>query len=280
MALWSGRFTENVSEFTQRFGASLPVDKALYAQDIAGSQAHARMLASAGVIEPADAEAIVEGLDRVKARIEAGDFAFDINDEDIHMSVERALIADIGDAGARLHTGRSRNDQVATDTRLFAKQRCEDLMAANVALRQALVRQAEAHFDVVLPGYTHLQHAQPVLFSHHMLAYVWMLARDFERLAAARTAADASPLGSAALAGTTYPLDRQMAAAELGFSRVIPNSLDAVSDRDFLLDLSYACSVSCMHLSRLCEEIVLWSSSEFGFIEPRRWRIASCARPA
>ena len=255
MALWSGRFTENVSEFTQRFGASLPVDKALYAQDIAGSQAHARMLASAGVIEPADAEAIVEGLDRVKARIEAGDFAFDINDEDIHMSVERALIADSGDAGARLHTGRSRNDQVATDTRLFAKQRCEDLMAANVALRQALVRQAEAHFDVVLPGYTHLQHAQPVLFSHHMLAYVWMLARDFERLAAARTAADASPL------------DRQMTAAELGFSRVIPNSLDAVSDRDFLLDLSYACSVSCMHLSRLCEEIVLWSSSEFGFIE-------------
>ena len=157
MALWSGRFTENVSEFTQRFGASLPVDKALYAQDIAGSQAHARMLALAGVIEPADAEAIVEGLDRVKARIEAGDFAFDINDEDIHMSVERALIADIGDAGARLHTGRSRNDQVATDTRLFAKQRCEDLMAANVALRQALVRQAEAHFDVVLPGYTHMQ---------------------------------------------------------------------------------------------------------------------------
>ena len=203
----------------------------------------------------------------MKARIEAGDFAFDINDEDIHMSVERALIADIGDAGARLHTGRSRNDQVATDTRLFAKQRCEDLMAANVALRQALVRQAEAHFDVVLPGYTHLQHAQPVLFSHHMLAYVWMLARDFERLAAARAAADASPLGSAALAGTTYPLDRQMTAAELGFSRVIPNSLDAVSDRDFLLDLSYACSVSCMHLSRLCEEIVLWSSSEFGFIE-------------
>ena len=181
--------------------------------------------------------------------------------------MERALIADIGDAGARLHTGRSRNDQVATDTRLFAKQRCEDLMAANVALRQALVQQAEAHFDVVLPGYTHLQHAQPVLFSHHMLAYVWMLARDFERLAAARAAADASPLGSAALAGTTYPLDRQMTAAELGFSRVIPNSLDAVSDRDFLLDLSYACSVSCMHLSRLCEEIVLWSSSEFGFIE-------------
>ncbi len=267
MALWSGRFTENVSEFTQRFGASLPVDKALYAQDIAGSQAHARMLASAGVIEPADAEAIVEGLDRVKARIEAGDFAFDINDEDIHMSVERALIADIGDAGARLHTGRSRNDQVATDTRLFAKQRCEDLMAANVALRQALVRQAEAHFDVVLPGYTHMQHAQPVLFSHHMLAYVWMLARDFERLAAARTAADASPLGSAALAGTTYPLDRQMTAAELGFSRVIPNSLDAVSDRDFLLTCRTRAACRAYTCRGCARRSCWWLSSEFGFIE-------------
>ncbi len=267
MALWSGRFTQDVSEFTQRFGASLPVDKALYAQDIAGSQAHARMLAARGVISDVDAAAIVQGLDDIKASIEAGEFVFDINDEDIHMSIERELIARIGEAGARLHTGRSRNDQVATDTRLFAKQRCADLMAANVALRQALIAQAEAHPDVILPGYTHLQHAQPVLFSHHMLAYVWMLTRDFERLSAAQYAADASPLGSAALAGTTYPLDRQMTAETLGFSRVIPNSLDAVSDRDFLLDLSYACSVSCMHLSRLCEELVLWSSSEFNFIE-------------
>lgn len=267
MALWSGRFTENVSEFTQRFGASLPVDKALYAQDIAGSKAHAHMLAKVGVISHEDADAIESGLERVKNRIESGDFTFDINDEDIHMSVERALTADIGDAGARLHTGRSRNDQVATDTRLFAKKRAHDLMHANVALRHALVEQAEKHFDVILPGYTHMQHAQPVLFSHHMLAYVWMLTRDFERLAAAERAADASPLGAAALAGTTYPLDRQMTAAELGFSKVIPNSLDAVSDRDFLLDLDYACAVSCMHLSRLCEELVLWSTSEFGFIE-------------
>ena len=267
MALWSGRFTENVSEFTQRFGASLPVDKALYAQDIAGSKAHAHMLAKVGVIAHEDADAIESGLERVKNRIESGDFTFDINDEDIHMSVERALTADIGDAGARLHTGRSRNDQVATDTRLFAKKRAHDLMRANVALRHALVEQAEKHFDVILPGYTHMQHAQPVLFSHHMLAYVWMLTRDFERLAAAERAADASPLGAAALAGTTYPLDRQMTAAELGFSKVIPNSLDAVSDRDFLLDLDYACAVSCMHLSRLCEELVLWSTSEFGFIE-------------
>ena len=267
MALWSGRFTENVSEFTQRFGASLPVDKALYAQDIAGSKAHAKMLAKVGVISEEDAQQIAEGLDRVKADIESGDFSFDTNDEDIHMSVEKALTAEIGDAGARLHTGRSRNDQVATDTRLYAKQRATDLMRANVALRHALMGQAEANFGVILPGYTHLQHAQPVLFSHHMLAYVWMLTRDYRRLQAARDAADACPLGAAALAGTTYPLDRQMTAWELGFASVIPNSLDAVSDRDFLLDLDYACAVSCMHLSRLCEELVLWSTSEFGFIE-------------
>ena len=267
MALWSGRFTENVSEFTQRFGASLPVDKALYAQDIAGSKAHAKMLATVGVISEDDAQQIAAGLDRVKADIESGDFTFDINDEDIHMSVEKALTAEIGDAGARLHTGRSRNDQVATDTRLYAKQRATDLMRANVALRHALIGQAEANFGVILPGYTHLQHAQPVLFSHHMLAYVWMLARDYRRLQAARDAADACPLGAAALVGTTYPLDRQMTAGELGFASVIPNSLDAVSDRDFLLDLDYACAVSCMHLSRLCEELVLWSTSEFGFIE-------------
>lgn len=266
MALWSGRFEEGVSEFTQRFGASLPVDKKLYAQDIAGSKAHASMLAAQGVIDAADAEAICAGLDEIERSIEAGEFTFDINNEDIHMSVESVLTAKIGAAGARLHTGRSRNDQVATDTRLFAKKRCVDLMAANVELRHALMKQAEENFDVILPGYTHLQHAQPVLFSHHMLAYTWMLARDFDRLAAAYKAADASPLGSAALAGTTYPLDRFQTAATLGFDHPIPNSLDAVSDRDFLLDLLYACSVSSMHLSRLCEEIILWSTSEFGFV--------------
>ena len=237
--------------FTQRFGASLPVDKRLYAQDIAGSKAHAAMLAAQGVIPEEDAAAIAEGLDGIQADIEAGEFVFDINNEDIHMSVESELTARIGTAGARLHTGRSRNDQVATDTRLYAKQRAADLMAANVALREALVAQAEEHFGVILPGYTHLQHAQPVLLSHHLLAYAWMLTRDFERLAAARKAADASPLGAAALAGTTYPLDRFATARTLGFDHPIPNSLDAVSDRDFLLDLIYACSVSCLHLSRL-----------------------------
>ena len=266
MALWSGRFTEGVDEFTQRFGASLPIDKQLYAQDIAGSKAHALMLGEQGVISKEDAQAIRDGLDRIQARIEAGDFVFDINDEDIHMAIEKALIEDIGDAGARLHTGRSRNDQVVTDTHLFAKKRCTDLMRANLELREALMSAAEENFDVVLPGYTHMQHAQPVFLAHHLLAYVWMLGRDFKRLAAARDAADVNPLGSAALAGTTYPLDRALTTKELGFASMTPNSLDAVSDRDFLLDLSYAASVSCVHLSRLAEEIVLWSTSEFGFI--------------
>ena len=266
MALWSGRFTEGVSEFTQRFGASLPVDKQLYEQDINGSIAHARMLGVQGVISSEDVSAIVAGLERIRKRIQSGDFVFDINDEDIHMSIEKQLIADIGEAGARLHTGRSRNDQVVTDTRLFAKQRATDLMQANIELRQALIDQAHANFDVILPGYTHLQHAQPVFLAHHLLAYAHMFARDFKRLAAAREAADVCPLGSAALAGTTYPLDRRMTANALGFSDVTTNSLDAVSDRDFLLDLSYAASVSCVHLSRLAEEIVLWSTSEFGYI--------------
>ena len=266
MALWSGRFEQGVDAFTQRFGASLPVDKAMYRQDIAGSRAHANMLAAQGVIAAEDAAAISEGLSYIERTIDEGSFAFDVNDEDIHMAVEKVLTADVGDAGARLHTGRSRNDQVATDARLFAKELCGELIAHNVSLRRVLVEKAEEHFGTVMPGYTHMQHAQPVLFSHHMLAYFWMLTRDCVRLKAAYDAADASPLGSAALAGTTYPLDRGMTAAELGFAGVTENSLDAVSDRDFLLDLDYACAVSMMHLSRLCEEIILWSSSEFGFI--------------
>ncbi len=266
MALWSGRFEESANAFTQRFGASLPVDKRLYRQDIQGSKAHAAMLADAGIITPEDAAAIEDGLDGIQADIERGSFAFDINNEDIHMSIESELTARIGDAGARLHTGRSRNDQVATDTRLYMKERAAQLMDANVRLRKALIAQAEANMDVIMPGCTHLQHAQPVLFAHHLLAYTWMFARDHDRLAQARAAADANPLGAAALAGTTYPLDRFATTEALGFARPIPNSLDAVSDRDFLLDLIYACSVSCLHLSRLCEELILWSSAEFGFI--------------
>ena len=265
-ALWSGRFEEGVDEFTQRFGASLPVDKVMYSEDIDGSIAHARMLAKQGIISADDAQAIVDGLESIRKDIEAGDFIFDINDEDIHMAIEGELTRRIGDAGARLHTGRSRNDQVSTDTRLYMKGRARSLMQANISLREALIDQANRNMDVIMPGYTHLQHAQPVLFSHHMLAYVWMLTRDFDRLKAAYIAADANPLGSAALAGTTYPLDRDFNTEQLGFYHAIPNSLDAVSDRDYLLDLMYACSVSCIHLSRLCEEIILWSSAEFGFI--------------
>ena len=266
MALWGGRFEAGVATSTQEFGASLPVDKHLYKQDIAGSKAHAAMLAAQGIISAEDAEAIRAGLDAIGADIDAGRFTFDINDEDIHMAIEGELTRRIGEAGKRLHTGRSRNDQVATDTRLAVKALAKQLMESNLRLRHVLMDAASAHKGVILPGYTHLQHAQPVLLSHHLLAYFWMLTRDFGRLHAAFDAADASPLGAAALAGTSYPLDRQMTAAELGFSRVIPNSLDAVSDRDFLLDLQFACSVMAMHLSRLAEEIVLWSSSEFGFV--------------
>ena len=266
MALWGGRFEEAVSEVTQEFGASLPVDRHLYRQDIAGSRAHATMLAARGIISEEDRDAICAGLEGIQSDIDAGTFTFDINDEDIHMSIESELTRRIGAAGGRLHTGRSRNDQVATDTRLAAKALAKQLMEDNLGLRHALVEAAKQAGDTVLPGMTHLQHAQPVLFSHQLLAYAWMLARDFTRLCAAFDAADASPLGAAALAGTTYPLDRQMTADALGFSRVIENSLDAVSDRDFLLDLQYACSVMAVHLSRLSEEIVLWSSQEFGFI--------------
>ena len=266
MALWSGRFEKGVSEFTQEFGASLPVDKAMYHQDIAGSRAHARMLAAQGVISEKDAEDIVAGLTDIEKTIEEGNFTFDINDEDIHMSVEKVLTQNIGDAGARLHTGRSRNDQVITDTRLYAKELASELMADVNAMRETLIEAARKNMGTILPGYTHMQHAQPVLLSHHFMAYYWMFTRDFARLKQAFDAANANPLGSAALAGTTYPLDRQKTTDELGFDHMIPNSLDAVSDRDFLLDLDYACSVAMIHLSRLSEEIILWSTSEFGFI--------------
>ncbi len=266
MALWSGRFEEGVSAFTQEYGASLPVDKAMYKEDIAGSKAHAKMLGAQGIISEEDAQTICTGLDDIERQIDAGEFAFDINDEDIHMSIERVLTQNIGEAGARLHTGRSRNDQVATDSRLHAKHLCDELLVDLNSMREVLITLAENNFDTILPGYTHLQHAQPVLFSHHMLAYFWMFSRDYRRVLAARESADVLPLGSAALAGTTYPLNRQMVADELGFATISQNSLDAVSDRDFLLDLDYACAVAMMHLSRLCEEIVMWSSSEFGFL--------------
>jgi len=263
---WGGRFEATPGEFQQVFGASLGVDKRLYAEDIAGSIAHARMLAKQGVISAADAGAIEEGLSAILADIEAGSFVFDPADEDVHMAVEGELTRRIGDAGKRLHTGRSRNDQVATDTRLHAKREALRLYAALINARSVLISLAGTHPDVIMPGYTHLQRAQPVLFAHHMLAYSWMLARDAVRIRHAYEAADVLPLGSAALAGTTFPIDRDMVAADLGFSAVSANSLDAVSDRDFLLDLTYACTLGMVHLSRLAEEIIIWSTGEFGFV--------------
>ena len=265
-ALWGGRFEAHPAEFVQRYGASLPFDRRMWAEDIQGSKAHASMLAEVGVISSDDAAAICEGLDAVGASIAEGSFAFDINDEDIHMAVEKNLTERIGAAGGRLHTGRSRNDQVALDNRLVARRFARELYGRVLEVREALLARAEGEFGVVMPGYTHMQKAQPVLFSHHMLAYFWMFTRDAKRLRDAYDAADVCPLGSAALAGTTYPLDRSMTAEALGFAGVTPNSLDAVSDRDFFCDLVYACAMTSMHLSRLCEELVYWSSDEFRFI--------------
>ena len=263
---WSGRFDHTPTQTTQEFGASLPVDKRMWREDIEGSVAHAKMLGKVGVLSSEDVDAIVDGLGQVACLIEEGDFTWDIADEDVHMAVEKKLTELIGTAGARLHTGRSRNDQVATDTRLFCKRRCMELAEDINELRAALIACAAAHDDVIMPGYTHMQKAQPVLFAHHMLAYAQMFSRDFNRMMAAFEACDVLVLGSAALAGTTYPLDRTYTAELLGFARVSENSLDAVSDRDFLLDIAYACSVAQMHLSRLAEEIIMWSTNEFGFI--------------
>ncbi|MBQ9021775.1 MAG: argininosuccinate lyase [Eggerthellaceae bacterium] len=281
MALWSGRFEEGPGEFAHYFGASLETDLNMIHEDMAGSAAHARMLAAQGIISQEDADAILEGLEAIHESLHDGTFELDPDvDEDIHMAIERILTERIGEAGARLHTGRSRNDQVALDIRLMAANLAQDIWSALVDIEGVFVQLATEHNEVIMPGYTHLQHAQPLLFSHHMLAYFWMFARDFDRITEAYNQATASPLGAAALAGTSYPIDRTAVAQELGMPDVIPNSLDAVSDRDFLLDLEYACSVGMMHLSRLCEEIILWSSQEFGFISlPDAWSTGSSIMP-
>ena len=263
---WAGRFERTPGLFLQEFGASLPVDKRLWAEDIRGSIAHARMLAKQNIIAETDADAIEAGLSEIYREIKAGGFEWRVEDEDVHMAIERALTERIGPAGARLHTGRSRNDQVATDTRLYAKRAAADLARGVLEVRRVLADLAVTHFGAVLPGYTHMQKAQPVLLSQHLLAYAHMFSRDFTRLRHAYEAADVLPLGSAALAGTTYPLDREYVAARLGFSAISENSMDAVSDRDFLLDLAYACAVAQVHLSRMAEELILWSTEEFGFV--------------
>jgi argininosuccinate lyase len=263
---WGGRFSKPMDEFIVEFGASLKVDRRLADEDIRGSMAWAKMLGQRDIITAEEAEKLVRGLRQVRKEINSGDFAFDAADEDIHMAVERRLTDIVGPLGGKLHTGRSRNDQVAVDTRMFAKRVSVELALGLTVLRRTLVRLAEENDGLVMPGYTHLQRAQPVLFAHHMLAYSWMFSRDVTRLRNAFVSADVMPLGSAALAGTTFPIDRLALAKELGFGSTTANSMDAVSDRDFALDLAYACAVAMMHLSRLCEELVLWSSQEFGFV--------------
>ncbi len=263
---WGGRFTGETEKSVEDFTTSLNFDKRLYRQDIAGSVAHARMLGRQGIITPAEAAELVRGLEEIAAEFEAGKFPFDPSQEDIHMAVESRLIAKVGEVGGKLHTARSRNDQVALDLRLYLTAEVETLITALVELRRAGVRLARRHLDLILPGYTHLQRAQPILLAHHLLAYDEMWRRDLMRLAEAQTRIQVSPLGAAALAGTSFPIDPQFTADQLGFPEIFRNSLDAVSDRDFILEFLSHASIIMIHLSRLSEELILWASSEFGFV--------------
>ncbi len=264
---WSGRFSEPVDELVKRYTASIPFDYRLAEFDIKGSLAHARMLTHAGVLSSADLSAIERGMGEILADIQAGRFEWSLDMEDVHLNIEKALTAKIGDAGKRLHTGRSRNDQVATDVRLYLRDAVDHIQSGIRACQVSLLDQAEQHASTVMPGFTHLQVAQPVTFGHHMLAYVEMLARDHERLADVRKRINRLPLGAAALAGTSYPIDREFVARELGFDGVCENSLDAVSDRDFAIEFTSAASLVMVHLSRLSEELILWMSPRFGFID-------------
>ncbi|OYX43548.1 MAG: argininosuccinate lyase [Rhodobacterales bacterium 32-67-9] len=265
-AMWGGRFAAGPDAIMEAINASIGFDRRLHAQDIAGSRAHAAMLAAQGIISDKDAKAIREGLLTVLSEIEAGNFAFSTALEDIHMNVEARLKEVIGEPAGRLHTARSRNDQVATDFRLWVRDQTDAAVAGLTALQKALLRQAEAGADWVMPGFTHLQTAQPVTWGHHMLAYVEMFGRDAGRFRDARVRMNECPLGAAALAGTSFPIDRHATATALGFDRPMANSLDAVSDRDFALEFLAAASISAMHLSRFAEELVIWSSAQFRFV--------------
>lgn len=265
--MWGGRFASGPSEIMEEINASIGYDKRLYNQDITGSIAHAEMLADAGILSKSDCKKIINGLKQIKQEIESDQFTFSRQLEDIHMNVESRLRELIGDAAGRLHTARSRNDQVATDFKLYVRDTIDHFITQLATLQLALAKKAEEHADVVMPGYTHLQTAQPVTFGHHCLAYVEMLGRDLTRFKDARKRLNECPLGAAALAGTSFPINRKMTAKALGFDRPTANSLDSVADRDFILETLSTASISAIHLSRFAEELVIWSSAEFNFIK-------------
>lgn len=267
MALWGGRFTTETQAEVTRYSESISFDRRLYHWDIVGSQAHVKMLAAQGIIPAEAAEKIRSELAEIEKRIDAGDFPFDIKLEDIHMHIESALIEKLGAEGARVHSGRSRNDQVALDIRLYLRHEAQVIIDGIRAFQKALVGVAARHPELIMPGFTHLQHAQVVLFAHHLLAYVEMLDRDAQRLADCRERFNYLPLGSGALAGSTLPLDREMVARELGFAGVTRNSMDSVADRDFAIEFAGALAIFAIHVSRLSEDLILWSSQEFDFIE-------------
>jgi len=266
-SMWGGRFAGGPAAIMQRINASIDFDKRLYAQDIRGSKAHCRMLVKQAILTKADGDAILAGLDQVLAEIEAGSFPFSMALEDIHMNVESRLAELIGEAAGRLHTARSRNDQVATDFRLWVRDAVDGMEKALQELQRVLIARAEEHAATVMPGFTHLQAAQPVTMGHHLMAYVEMIGRDRGRLTDARARLNESPLGSAALAGTSFPIDRHFTAQQLGFERPMNNSLDGVSDRDFALEFMAAASICAVHLSRLAEELVIWTSAQFRFVK-------------
>lgn len=266
-ALWSGRFKQPLSSIALNFSSSIDLDRQLYQEDIAGSIAHVEMLAACKILTAAEARRIRTALKQIQREIETGKFIPDHEAEDIHLAIEQRLIQKIGPLGGKLHTARSRNDQIALDERLFLRTAIRELSKLLVNLQRVLLYKAEKYFGVIMPGYTHLQRAQPILLSHHLLAYVAMFERDLERLQDCLKRANKSPLGAAALAGTSFPIDRALVAKKLRFHGIVENSIDAVSDRDYLIEFIAACSIIMMHLSRFAEELVLWTSAEFGFAE-------------
>ena len=265
--MWAGRTEGKTEQIADDFNSSIHFDSRMYRQDITGSMVHAAMLANQGIIARSDADALIDGLEGILSDLDSGKLTFDMTCEDIHMFVEQVLTQRLGDVGKKLHTARSRNDQVALDIRMYLRGRIDEISALTKALAAAVTAKAEAYYDAIMPGYTHLQRAQPVTFGHHLMAYTMMLLRDMERLEDCRRRMNLSPIGCCALAGTTYPIDRYYEARNLGFDGICLNSLDGVSDRDFCVELMSAISVLMMHLSRFSEEIILWSSWEFKFVE-------------